>query len=234
MQAMFAYGVFWPCRFLSNSALVVLAPMNKKILIVDDHPLICQAVRQALEPLGFKTVGETADGVSALHMIESLKPDIVVLDIGLEKVDGLTVLKRIVKDKLDTRVLVYTAQVKETFATRCFQAGASGFVSKSEPITQLIKAVQTLADGYVFFPRDAMPFFSGTVRPEATDALDNLTNREVQVLTLLAEGFTNQEIAAKLSLSNKTVSGHKVNLLMKLGVTSVIDLADIAKQHNLI
>lgn len=208
--------------------------MSKKVLIVDDHPLICQAIRQALESIGFEAVGETSDGVEALQLIEALKPDMVILDIGLEKMDGLSVLKRIVREKLDTRVLVYTSQMKETFATRCFQGGASGFVSKSEPISQLIKAIETIADGYVLFPRDAMPMFVGTSGPAASGDLANLTDREMQVLTLLAEGFSNRDIAQKLNLSSKTVSGHKVNLLMKLGVTSVVELASIAKQHNLI
>lgn len=208
--------------------------MSKKILIVDDHPLICHAIRQALEPAGFEAIGETADGIEALQMIESLQPDLVILDIGLEKIDGLTILKRIIKDKLNTRVLVYTSQVKESFAARCFQSGASGFVSKSEPVTQLIKAAETIADGYVFFPRDAMPFFTSAGRQDTTNELENLTDREMQIFRLLAEGFSNRDIAEKLNLSNKTVSGHKINLLMKLGAASVVDLVSIAKQHNLI
>lgn len=208
--------------------------MSKKVLIVDDHPLICQAIRQALESIGFEAIGETANGVTALQMIETLKPDLVILDIGLEKMDGLTVLKRINREKLDTRVLVFTSQMKETFASRCFQAGASGYISKSEPISQLIKAIETIADGYVLFPRDTLPLFSANMGPGASGTLDNLTDREMQILTLLAEGFSNREIAEKLSLSSKTISGHKVNLLMKLNVTSVVELADIARQHNLI
>ncbi|HDQ4074657.1 TPA: response regulator transcription factor [Pseudomonas aeruginosa] len=205
--------------------------MSMKALIVDDHPLICQAIRQALIALGFETVGETADGVDALHMIQTLAPDVVILDIGLEKLDGLTVLKRITREKLNTRVLVFTSQAKENYATRCLQAGASGFVSKSEPISKLVKAIETVADGYVFFPKDSMPLFG---KPEATGNLDDLTGRELEILKLLAEGFSNAEIASKLSLSNKTVSGHKVNIQTKLGVTSVIELADIARQHHLV
>lgn len=208
--------------------------MSKKVLIVDDHPLICQAIRQALESIGFETLGETSDGVEALQMIEALKPDIVILDIGLEKMDGLAVLKRIVRERLDTRVLIFTSQMKESFATRCFQGGASGFVNKSEPISQLIKAVETIADGYVLFPRDVMPLFNSAAGSGTPGDLGNLTDREMQVLTLLAEGFSNRDIAQKLNLSSKTVSGHKVNLLMKLGVTSVVELASIAKQHNLV
>ncbi|WP_433885105.1 response regulator [Pseudomonas vranovensis] len=203
-------------------------------MIVDDHPLICQAIRQALESIGFEAIGETANGVTALQMIGTLKPDLVILDIGLEKMDGLTVLKRINREKLDTRVLVFTSQMKETFASRCFQAGACGYISKSEPISQLIKAIETIADGYVLFPRDTLPLFSANMGPGASGTLDNLTDREMQILTLLAEGFSNREIAEKLSLSSKTISGHKVNLLMKLNVTSVVELADIARQHNLI
>lgn len=208
--------------------------MSKKVLIVDDHPLICSAIRSALDGIGYETVGETADGVDALQMIKSLQPDIVILDIGLEKMDGLTVLQRISREKLDTRVLVFTSQTKETYATRCFHAGASGFVSKLEPITQLIKAIKTISDGYVLFPKSAMPIFSGAVQGGAIGDLQNLTDREIQVLKLLAEGYSNRDIATKLSLSSKTVSGHKVNLMTKLSVTSVVELADIAKQRSLI
>jgi two-component system response regulator EvgA len=205
--------------------------MSKKVLIVDDHPLICHAIRQALAPIGFESAGETADGADAVRMIESLKPDIVILDIGLEKLDGLTVLKRIRRDKLDTRVLVYTSQAKENYASRCLQAGASGFVSKNEPIGKLVKAVETIADGYIFFPKDAMPLL-GSV--ETTGDIEDLTDRELQIFKLLAEGVTNSDIASRLSLSNKTVSGHKINIQSKLGVTSVIELADIARRHNFI
>ena len=205
--------------------------MRKKVLIVDDHPLICEAIRQALLPIGFETVGETADGIDALRMFESLTPDIVILDIGLEKLDGLTVLKRITREKLDVRVLVFTSQSKDSYATRCLQAGASGFVSKSEPIETLTKAVKTVADGYVFFPKSAMPLL-GKVKAEG--GLDDLTDRELQILKLLAEGFSNAEIAARLSLSNKTVSGHKVNIQTKLSVDSVIELGEIARRHHLV
>ncbi|MBU4630952.1 response regulator transcription factor (plasmid) [Pseudomonas sp. BF61] len=208
--------------------------MSTKVLIVDDHPVIRLAIRSALKEIGYSTVGETADGVDALQMIKSLKPDIVILDIGLEKMDGLTVLQRIFREKLDTRVLVFTSQIKDTYATRCFQAGASGYVCKHEPITQLIKAIKTIADGYVLFPRSAMPIFSGAIQAGAVGDLQNLTDRELQILKLLAEGHSNRDIAAKLSLSSKTVSGHKVNLMTKLSVTSVVELADIAKQRNLI
>lgn len=205
--------------------------MRKKVLIVDDHPLICEAIRQALLPIGFETVGETADGIDALRMIESLTPDIVILDIGLEKLDGLTVLKRITREELDVRVLVFTSQSKDSYATRCLQAGASGFVSKSESIETLTKAVKTVADGYVFFPKSAMPLL-GKVKAEG--GLDDLTDRELQILKLLAEGFSNAEIAARLSLSNKTVSGHKVNIQTKLSVDSVIELGEIARRHHLV
>ncbi|MBP7646783.1 MAG: response regulator transcription factor [Comamonas sp.] len=204
--------------------------MRKKVLIVDDHPLICEAIRQSLLPIGFESVGETADGIDALRMIESLMPDIVILDIGLEKLDGLTVLKRITREKLDVRVLVFTSQSKDSYATRCLQAGASGFVSKSEPIGTLTKAIKTVADGYVFFPKDSMPLLG---RTNATGDLDSLTDRELQILKLLAKGSSNGDIAARLSLSSKTVSGHKVNIQSKLGVASVVELADIARRHDL-
>lgn len=208
--------------------------MSKTVLIVDDHPVVCEAIRKTLEAQGYSIVGETADGISALSMIVSLKPGIVILDVSLEKMDGLTVLKRVTQANLDVRVLVFTAQSVDTYAMRCLQAGASGFVSKNEPLTKLLKAVDTIVDGYVFFPKKSMPFTDGGRGKNNRDALAALTNRELEVLKLLAEGMTNLEIAEKLHLSNKTVSGHKINILSKLGVTSVVDLVHIARQNELV
>ncbi|MBB1612232.1 two-component system response regulator EvgA [Pseudomonas protegens] len=208
--------------------------MSKSVLIVDDHPVVCEAIRKTLETQGYSIVGETADGISALNMILSLKPDIVILDVSLEKMDGLTVLKRIAQANLDVRVLVFTAQSVDTYAMRCLQAGASGFVSKNEPLTRLLKAVDTIVEGYVFFPKKSMPFSDGGRGKHSSDVLAALTNRELEVLKLLAEGLTNLEIAEKLHLSNKTVSGHKINILSKLGVTSVVDLVNIARQNELV
>ncbi|WP_458375680.1 response regulator [Pseudomonas pergaminensis] len=208
--------------------------MSKRVLIVDDQPLICHAIRQAVESIGYEVIGEAFDGIKALQMIASVKPDMVILDIGLEGMNGLAVLKRITRERFATRVLVFTSQIKETFATRCLQAGASGFVSKSEPITQLIKAIETVSEGYVHFPRDAIPLFSGAGGPVASEDLGSHTDREIQVLKLLADGLPNREIADRLNLSSKTVNGHKINILMKLNVTSVIELASIAKQYNLV
>lgn len=207
--------------------------MNKKVLIVDDHPVVCEAIRRTLEGQGYTIIGETADGISALGMIEELKPEVVILDVSLEKMDGLTVLKRVAQANLDVRVLVFTAQSVDTYAMRCLQAGASGFVSKNEPLSKLLKAVDTIVEGYVFFPKKSMPFKDAEWRA-GNDTLAALTNRELEILKLLAEGLTNLEIAAKLHLSNKTVSGHKINILSKLGVTSVVDLVNIARQNDLV
>ncbi|WP_025128986.1 response regulator transcription factor [Pseudomonas sp. PH1b] len=208
--------------------------MSKTVLIVDDHPVVCEAIRQTLEAQGYVIVGETADGISALTMIESLKPEIVILDVSLQKMDGLTVLKRIALLNLEVKVLVFSAQSVDTYAMRCLQAGASGFVSKSEPLSKLLKAVETIVEGYVFFPKKSMPLQDTDRHRNGSDMLAVLTNRELEMLKLLTEGLTNLEIAAKLHLSNKTVSGHKINILSKLGVTSVVDLVNIARQNNLV
>lgn len=208
--------------------------MSMKILIVDDHPVVCQAIRSTLEPHGYSVVGEASDGLVALGMIESLTPDIVILDLTLDKLDGMSVLTRIAREKMDVRVLVFTSQSLDTYAMRCFQAGASGFVSKSEPISRLLKAVETVAEGYVFFPKRSIPLHDNERRDNPSGVLSELTNRELQILKLLAEGLTNLDIAQRLHLSNKTVSGHKINLQSKLGVLSVVDLANIARQNNLL
>jgi len=208
--------------------------MSNTVIIVDDHPVIRHAVRYALESKDYIIIGEASDGLSALEMIQSLKPDIVILDIFLENLDGLGVLNRIMREKIDIRVVVFTSQSVDTYAMRCFKAGASGFVSKNEPVALLVKAVETVAEGYVFFPKRSIPVNERERRDFVTGTLSDLTDRELQILKLLAEGLSNLDIAERLHLSNKTISGHKINLQSKLGVSTVVDLANIARQHQLV
>lgn len=209
-------------------------PMKKRrVLIVDDHPIICAAVSELLEENGYKPIGESSDGFDALDKIHKLRPDYMLLDISLDNLDGLSVLQRIAVDQLEVKTLVFTASRASTYGVRCMQAGAMGFINKSAGLKELVKGLDALADGYLYFPKEVLEMYRGTGH-DPSDALSNLTNKELVVLQLLANGHTNLEIATKLNLSNKTISGHKINVLKKLGVRTTIELATIARQLNLI
>ena len=207
--------------------------MNKTIIIVDDHPIICSAIKAMLERNGFDVLAESADGIDALSKIRALAPEYLLLDIGIDGLDGLSVLQRINAEQLPVKTMVFTSNPANTYASRCMQAGAVGFINKNASLDVLLKGLNTLAEGYLYFPREVLAHYRESDQ-KADNTQHQLTDKEVIVLQLLAKGLSNLEIAEKLHLSNKTISGHKIKILGKFGVRTNIELASIAKELNLL
>lgn len=204
------------------------------VLVVDDHPMIRLAVRLLLERDGYSIVGETDNGVDALHLAREFTPDLVVLDIGIPRLDGLEVIARLDALGLPLRVLVLTAQPGHLFALRCLQAGAAGFVCKQEDLGELLGAAKAVLAGYSYFPRETL------ISVRRSDALaddrervSSLSDREVMVLRQLASGLSNKQIGDSMLLSNKTISTYKTRLLQKLNATSLVDLIEFARRNGL-
>lgn len=126
--------------------------MKKKILIVDDHPVVILALKIILEQNNFNIIGETNNGVDALRLIKELSPDAVILDIGIPQLDGLEVIDRSRRLNNNPPILVLTAQPSEHFVSRCIQAGASGFVSKQKDLTEVTGALKAILSGHSYFP----------------------------------------------------------------------------------
>lgn len=208
--------------------------MNKRVLIVDDHPIICAAAKTILEENDYEAVATCSDGFEALNLIQSLSPEYLLLDIGIDSLDGLSLLQRIVADGIEIKTLVFTSHLASTYAVRCMQAGAQGFINKNADLRELIKGFNALSDGYLYFPKEVLTLYRDATKNNSSGTFEALTNKEIIILQLLAKGFNNQEIAEKLNLSNKTISGHKVNILKKLGVRTSIELASIAKERGLL
>lgn len=204
------------------------------VLIVDDHPVIRLAVRVLLEKHGMRVVGETDNGIDAVQMVRELTPQVVVLDIGIPKLDGLSVITRIKGLKVRSEILVLTSQTADTVCRRCIQLGARGFVNKEEDLGSLITAIKAVDAGYTFYP--SLPFDSVNPAENLTELeqIRALTDREMTVLQYLAQGYSNKQIGEMLFLSNKTVSTYKTRLLQKLCVPSLVDLAEFAKRNALI
>jgi two-component system response regulator EvgA len=202
------------------------------ILIVDDHPLVRLAVRMLLETNGFHVVGEVGNGIDAVQALRDLSPDVVILDIGIPKLDGLSVIARMLAINPDCHVLVLTSQSSEAFCHRCMQAGAKGFISKDEDLNKLVNAIKAVMAGYSVFPSMAVATEHG--RLSDSDMVKRLSDREMVVLQYLAQGRSNKEIGELLLLSNKTVSTYKTRLLQKLGMESVLELAEFAKRNALL
>jgi len=206
-----------------------------RIMIVDDHPVVRLAVRVLLEPQGYEIVGEADNGIEALRLAREQLPDVVILDIGIPRLDGLQVITRLRTMGSSVRVLVLTSLGTESIASRCMQAGASGFISKDEDLSDLAGAVKAMLSGYSFFPHEmfgASP--DGRGQQSEQRMLASLSNRELMVLQQLAQGLTNKQIADAMMLSNKTISTYKTRLLQKLNAKSLVALLEFAKRNAVI
>lgn len=206
-----------------------------KAMVVDDHPFIRSSVKMLLTQQKFDVVAEACNGVDAVMMAREYDPDLIVLDIAMPKLDGLEVISRIRGLGLSSKILVLTSQPEQLYSMRCMKAGAAGFISKTNDINALIKAIKTVMTGYTFFPNLA----SSSVRRSEVDTKEQdlikiLSDRELTILQQLANGLSNKEIGEAMLLSNKTISTYKTRLMQKLNVKSLVYLADFAKRNHLI
>lgn len=208
-----------------------------KILLVDDHPVIRYAVRMLIEHSGHTVVAETENGADALRLTRELQPDIILLDMGLPKIDGFQVIEHLRKQTRSPKILVLTSQASAHFALRCQKAGANGFITKTEELSGLIEAINVVGRGYTYYPQ---PDYMENWRDDGSNALQDsmviaqLSDREMSVLTGLAGGLSNKEISIRLALSEKTISTYKHRLKMKLNASTIIDLIDFARRNQLI
>jgi len=202
----------------------------KKVIIVDDHPVIRFAVKMLLEKSGLEVVAETDNGVDALTKARELEPDLVLLDIGLPKIDGFQVIERLRALNLPLKILVLTSQASAHFAHRCQQTGADGFVTKTDDLSELVDAIKLVMRGISYFPQ-----YNRFIAPTTqTELLQQLSDRELSVLMMIAKGMGNKQIADQLLLSEKTISTYKHRLKIKLNAATLIELIDFARNNNLI
>ncbi|GGU51030.1 virulence factors putative positive transcription regulator BvgA [Pseudomonas laurentiana] len=198
-----------------------------KVLIVDDHPTIRIGLKMLLEQHRYHVVGESGDGVESVQLIRELKPDVVVLDIGIPRLDGLSVLKRLRLLEPPPRILVYTGQPAELFSRRCLDAGASAFVHKEETEQSFLAALKAVVSGYAYFPDMSL---RGPMASEG-ERLTDLSDQEMVVLRLLAAGRSNKDIAEEMMLSPKTISTYKTRIMEKLQVSSLVEMVDLANRN---
>ena len=206
-----------------------------KAVVVDDHPFIRSSVKMLLRQEGFEVVGEADNGADAVQLAREHAPDLIILDIAMPKLDGLEVIGRIGALGLKSKILVLTSQSALFYSMRCMKAGAAGFLSKTNDVDELIKAIKAIMDGYTYFPNLATSSVRRSdVQATEQELIQSLSDRELTILQQLSNGLTNKEIGDAMLLSNKTVSTYKTRLIEKLNVKSVVYLADFAKRNNLI
>jgi DNA-binding NarL/FixJ family response regulator len=205
------------------------------VVIVDDHPAICLAVKAPIEMDGeFKVVAEASTGPAALAIVRDQSPSLVIVDLDLPGMNGLSLIGRIRSDLPRIRLLVLSAQQEAIYAIRALKAGADGFLSKSEDLRKLAEAARSVLAGYSVFPISAITPFTAAGPDTGASQLSSLTNRELTVLQYLARGMNNREVSQMLHISNKTVSTFKTRIFEKLGISTLVELVDFARQHHLI
>ncbi|GMA36343.1 response regulator transcription factor [Demequina litorisediminis] len=190
-----------------------------RILIVDDDPLVRMGLRAILSSVdGWDVVAEAGDGEAAIGAALTHRPDVVLMDVRMPGLDGLAATRRIVDEGCDANVLVLTTFEVDEYVFEAMRSGASGFVLKRVPPTELIEAVRIVASGEsLLFPSSTRAVIERFATP-AERAMPDLTEREQDVLRLLARGRSNQEIAGGLFVSLETVKSHVASILTKLGV----------------
>jgi DNA-binding NarL/FixJ family response regulator len=209
-----------------------------RILIVDDHAVVRRGVRALLESQpGWEVAGEAATGREAVNLARQLQPDIVIMDLSLPELNGLDATRELLKSSPRSEVVVLTMHHSEELARNLLQAGARGYVLKSDADENLIAAIQSLRQHKPFLTSSVTEFMlDDYLRRGDDDAgkVTAVTPRERQIIQLLAEGKSNKEAAAALGLSVKTVEAHRANVMRKLRLRSASDLVRYAVRNKIV
>jgi len=210
-----------------------------RVLLVDDHAILREGIRALLAlSKDIEVVGEAAEGQAAIDRTGELSPDVVLMDIAMPGLDGLEATRRIKERHRDVKVLILTQHENREYVFPILKAGADGYVLKKAAGTELISAIRAVSEGGTFlYPSVARAVVEDYLRPDGTVAdrrHPRLTDREVEILRLVAEGKSNQEIADLLCLSAKTVTGHRTNIMEKLDLHNRTELVKYAIRTGLI
>jgi DNA-binding NarL/FixJ family response regulator len=212
---------------------------NLRILIADDHEVARDGIRSMLdEHPGWEVCGEARDGREAVEMAGKLKPEVLLLDIGMPNLNGLDAARQILAVMPEARILILTVHDSEQVVREVLAAGARGFLLKSDTGRDLVAAVEALQHHRTFFTsRVAQMMLEGYLHPHSeSEASDRriLTPREREVIQLVAEGKSTKEVATALSLSVKTAETHRTNLMRKLDLHSIADLTLYAVRNGIV
>ncbi len=192
-----------------------------RVVLADDHQMLRQAVRRALEEAGLNVVGEAADGNEAVNLVQTLMPDVVLMDVSMPVIDGIEATRRISANGSSARILVLTMHDEDALRARAIRAGAVGFLTKDCELREVVDSVRAVASGEMLISRDIAQamlaqFPEVPVADEVVDITGPLTRREKEVLQSVADGRSTTEIGRELFISVKTVKNHLASIYAKL------------------
>lgn len=213
--------------------------MKQRVLIIDDHDLLRAGIHALLDDVcDLEVVGEASNGQQAIMLAEELLPDVILLDISLPDINGLELAKQLMLLKPQPRILMVTIHEDKAMLQQALSLGVSGYILKRASKTELVDAIQAMLRGEIYV-HPALTHFLFTKKPANKDVknapeIESLTNREVEVLSLLASGYSNRQIADRLSVSVRTIESHRANLIAKLDLHTRLDLVRYARKHRII
>ena len=212
--------------------------MATRVLIADDHAIVRAGLRALLKgEVGLELVGEASGGEEAIRLVESLHPDILILDMSMPDLDGIQVTRRIQTTAPEVRILILTIHEDEALLREAIRAGAAGYILKHAAEEELISAINMVQVGDIYVhPKLVRSLLAAPQKPSPANPQPDelLTPRELDVLNCIVQGYTNRQIAEELTLSIRTVEGYRANMMEKLGLHSRAALVRYAREHGLL
>ncbi len=202
-----------------------------RVFLVDDHPIVREGVRSYLVSHDIAVVGEASDADEALRKVKVSTPDVIVLDINLPAVDGGELARRLRRILPKTQLIAFSIHSSEEYVMRMARCGVHGYVTKGQPVGDLLEAIKHVFAGNMSFPPGMGDAFADT--PMIKTDNSGLTQREVEVLKLLTDGLSNKAVAAKLGISVRTAETHREHLVSKLKIHTLAGLTKYAITHGL-
>lgn len=202
-----------------------------RVLIVDDHPMVAQGISAILETYDdIEVVGTLCNGREAIEQIEALYPDVMLLDLNMPQMNGLTASEIILEKRPDTRILILSMHESPEYITTALNHGAMGYLLKDVPTEEIKLAIDAVMEGKRYLCAGA----ASAIRPETDGAREALTSREQTILLELAQGKSNKDVALALDISVRTVETHRKNIKRKLGISSTAGLTRYAMEHGVL
>jgi two-component system nitrate/nitrite response regulator NarL len=202
-----------------------------RVLIVDDHPMVAQGIQSVLEDHdGIKVVGTLGNGRAVLDQLNGLSPDVILMDLNMPEMGGLTATELVLERRPGTRILILSMHDNPEYISTALSHGAMGYVLKDVPTDEIVDAIRAVMKGDRYLCTGA----EGAIAPKSSDFPGALTSREQTILLQLAQGMSNKEVALALDISVRTVETHRKNLKRKLGISSTAGLTRYALEHGML
>jgi DNA-binding NarL/FixJ family response regulator len=208
--------------------------MAIRVVLADDHVLVRQSLKSLLEREGFQVVGEASDGQEAIRRVESLHPDIAVMDISMPILNGIDAARELSRSFPKTKSILLTQHDEDQYISEALEAGVKGYVLKSQVASDLVQAIKQVSRGQAYLSPGVSRAVMDAFRSKSKKSRDPLTARERQVLQLIAEGKSTKDIASLLGISVKTAESHRTRLMRKLDIHETASLVRYAVRRGIV